>query len=92
MKKKLRHEESCAHEDCHYIAASLAGMGGSFRNSIMREGASRLDCAIRMAHLLEDSLFYVRMYQDRCLEGRERRERMIDEAVELIAKFRGGVE
>ncbi len=48
--------------------------------------------AEELANLLEDSLFYARMYQDQCLEGRRRRERMIDDAVELIAKFRGGVE
>lgn len=43
-----------------------------------------------LADLLEDSLFYARMYQDQCPDGRARREEMIDKAVELIRKFKTG--
>lgn len=83
-------EEPCAHESIHYIAASLAGMGTSFHNSIMSEGSIRLNLATRIASMLEDSLFYARMYQDQCPEGKKRREEMIDDATSMIREFRTG--
>lgn len=83
-------EEPCAHESVHYIAASLSGMGASFHNSVMSEGAVRLNLATRIASMLEDSLFYARMYQDQCADGKKRREEMIDDAVSMIREFRTG--
>ena len=83
-------EEPCAHESVHYIAASLAGMGASFCNTVMSEGAVRLNLSIHIASMLEDSLFYARMYQDQCPEGRARREQMIDDATTMIREFRTG--
>ena len=46
--------------------------------------------AEELANLLDDSLFYARMYRDTSDEGKKRREKMIDEAVELIRKFKTG--
>jgi len=43
-----------------------------------------------LANLLEDSLFYARMYRDTSTDGKKRREKMIDEAIELIRKFKTG--
>jgi hypothetical protein len=43
-----------------------------------------------LATLLEDSLFYARMYRDTCENGRRLREKMIDDAVELLQKFKTG--
>lgn len=83
-------EEPCAHESVHYIAASLSGMGASFHNSVMSEGAVRLNLATRIASMLEDSLFYARMYQDQCADGKKRREEMIDDATSMIREFRTG--
>ena len=83
-------DEPCAHESIHYIASSLAGMGASFHNSIMSEGGIRLNLATRIASMLEDSLFYARMYQDQCPDGRARREDMIDDATSMIREFRTG--
>lgn len=83
-------EEPCAHESVYYIAASLAGMGASFHNSIMSEGGIRLNLATRIASMLEDSLFYARMYQDQSSEGEQRRQQMIDDAVSMIQEFRTG--
>lgn len=83
-------EEPCAHESVHYIAASLSGMGASFHNSVMSEGAVRLNLATRIASMLDDSLFYARMYQDQCADGKKRREEMIDDATSMIREFRTG--
>lgn len=55
-----------------------------------RELQHRLIVACKIAVRLEDSLFYARMYQDRCQEGKARREEMIDDAVDLISVFRHG--
>lgn len=83
-------DEPCAHESVHYVAASLTGMGASFHNSIMREGAVRLNLAIHIATMLEDSLFYARMYRDTSEDGKKRREQMIDDAMSMIREFRTG--
>jgi len=57
---------------------------------VSRELQHRLIVACKIAVLLEDSLFYARMYKDQCHEGRARREEMIDDAVDLISVFRNG--
>ena len=59
-------------------------------DAIARELQHRLIVACKIAVRLEDSLFYARMYQDQCPEGRARREEMIDDAVDLISVFRNG--
>ena len=46
--------------------------------------------AEELANLLDDSLFYARMYRDTSDEGKKRREQMIEKAVELIRKFKTG--
>lgn len=43
-----------------------------------------------LANLLEDSLFYARMYRDTSDDGKRRREQMINDAVELLQKFKTG--
>ena len=58
--------------------------------AIVREIQNRLVIASNIAVRLEDSLFYARMYHDRCQEGKARREEMIDDAVDLISVFRNG--
>ena len=83
-------EEPCAHESVHYIASSLAYMGASFHNSIMAEGAVRLNLATLIASVLEDSLFYARMYQDQCPKGKKQRQQMIDDATSMIREFKTG--
>ena len=69
---------------------SLDQMGVSFRNSIMTEASKRLRCGIAMASILEDALFYARMYKDSCEEGRARREMMIEDALIVMEAFRNG--
>lgn len=46
--------------------------------------------ASKIATLLEDSLFYARMYKDTSEEGYARRSEMIDDAVDLVSVFRNG--
>lgn len=57
---------------------------------LIHELQHRLMMASKIATLLEDSLFYARMYKDQCPDGRARREEMIDDAVDLISVFRNG--
>ena len=58
--------------------------------AITRELIYRLTTAERIVELLEDSLFYARMYRDASEDGKVRREQMIDDAVSLISIFRNG--
>lgn len=57
---------------------------------LARELGYRLMAASKIASILEDSLFYARMFKDSNDEGRSRREEMIDDAVDLISLFRNG--
>lgn len=57
---------------------------------IIRELEHRLMVASKIATLLEDSLFYARMYKDTSEEGYARRSEMIDDAVDLVSVFRNG--
>lgn len=57
---------------------------------LAREIGYRLMVASKIANILEDSLFYARMFKDSSDEGRARREEMIDDAVDLISLFRNG--
>lgn len=61
-----------------------------FQPAMTREIINRLTLAKRIATCLEDSLFYARMFKDSSDEGRARREKMIDDAVDLISLFRNG--
>lgn len=58
--------------------------------AMMRELIYRLTTAERIADLLENAIFYARMYRDTSEDGRARREDMIDDAVSLISIFRNG--
>ena len=80
--------QGCAKVD--YLHESLGRMGVSFRNSIMNEASKRLRCGIAMSSILEDALFYARMYKDSSDAGRERREMMIEDALIVIEAFRNG--
>ena len=57
---------------------------------LAREIGYRLMAASKIASILEDSLFYARMFKDSSDDGRARREEMIDDAVDLISLFRNG--
>ena len=56
----------------------------------IRDAMSRIECGRHLAGLLEDCLFYARIYDDKDVtgEGKLRRERMIDDAVYYITLFR----
>ena len=73
------------------LANSLRDMGVRFQNSVMTEASKRINLGACLANILEDSLFYARMYQDTSEEGRKRREEMIDDALIVMkAFFEGG--
>lgn len=57
---------------------------------IAREAISRLWAAANLAVKLENSMFYVRMYQDTTPEGKIRREELIDDAEAIISVLRNG--
>jgi len=82
--RNLSHDEMvellCRLENASYIPSI----------TITREILRRMTIAERMASLLDDSLFYARMYQDQCPEGKKRREEMIDDATSMIREFRTG--
>ena len=82
--RNMTHDEMvgllCRLEDASYIPPI----------TITREILHRMTIAERIAELLEDSLFYARIYKDASDDGRARREEMIDDAVDLISLFRNG--
>ena len=52
--------------------------------------ALMLETCLRAVELLDDSLFYAQMYQDKSLEGLSRREKMIKESQTIIRFIRTG--
>ncbi len=82
--RNMTHDEMvgllCRLEDASYIPPI----------TITREILHRMTIAERMAELLEDSLFYARMFKDSSDDGRARREDMIDDATSMIREFRTG--
>ncbi len=59
-------------------------------DTTIRDAMSRIECGRHLAGLLEDCLFYARIYEDKDVtgEGKLRRELMIDDAVYYITQFR----
>ena len=57
---------------------------------ILMSTAFLLEACLRAAELLDDSLFYAQMYQDKSLEGLSRREKMIKESQKIISRIRAG--
>jgi hypothetical protein len=57
---------------------------------ILMSTAVMLETCLRAAELLDDSLFYAQMYQDKSLEGLSRREKMIKESQTIISLIRTG--
>lgn len=57
---------------------------------ILMSTAFLLKACLRAAELLNDSLFYAQMYQDKSLEGLSRRETMIQESQKIISLIRAG--
>ena len=57
---------------------------------ILMSTAFLLETCLRAAELLDESLFYAQMYQDKSLEGLSRREKMIKESQKIISLIRTG--
>ncbi len=60
------------------------------RSLLLREAANRLRNASCAATILEDSLFYARMYRDRTADGDHRRRMLIDDAETVVSLIRTG--
>ena len=57
---------------------------------ILMSTAFLLETCLRASELLDESLFYAQMYQDKSLEGLSRREKMIKESQKIIGLIRTG--
>lgn len=60
------------------------------RSPLLREAANRLRNADCATTILEDSLFYARMYRDRTADGDNRRRMLIDDAETVVSLIRTG--
>ena len=57
---------------------------------VLREAANRLRNAECATTILEDSLFYARMYRDTTTDGDNRRRMLIDDAETVVSLIRTG--
>lgn len=57
---------------------------------VLREAANRLRNAECATTILEDSLFYARMYRDTTVEGANLRRMLIDDAETVVSLIRNG--
>ena len=72
------------------LIKNLEWMAHSCQSQIFKEAANRLrnaDCAMT---ILEDSLFYARMYRDTTVEGANLRRMLIDDAETVVSLVRNG--
>lgn len=75
------------------LIKNLEWMAHSCQSQIFKEAANRLRNAECATTILEDSLFYARMYRDTTVEGANLRRMLIDDAETVVWLIRnGGVE
>lgn len=74
----------------HELRAAMETIAYRERNPILDASASRLAHIEAAIGLLDDSLFYARMYKDTSEEGKVLRENLIDDAELIIKLIREG--
>lgn len=74
----------------HELTGKTVAIYEATESDIIAEAASRLGSTSSALSILEDCLFYVRMYKDASQEGRERRETLIEDAETIIQLIRNG--
>ena len=75
------------------LIENLESLAHMMHSPMLREAANRLRNAECAATILEDSLFYARMYRDTTVEGANLRRMLIDDAETVVSLIRdGGVE
>jgi len=71
----------------------LESLAYLMHSPVIKEAANRLRNAECATTILEDSLFYARMYRDTTVEGANLRRMLIDDAETVVSLIRnGGVE
>ena len=74
----------------HALRSAVENIAVRERNPILDASASRMAHIEAAITLLDDSLFYVRMYKDTSPEGKVLRENLIDDSVMIIKLIREG--
>jgi len=72
------------------LIENLESLAHIMQSPMLREAANRLRNASCAATILEDSLFYARMYRDTTVEGANLRRMLIDDAETVVSLIRTG--
>jgi hypothetical protein len=72
------------------LIENLESVAHMMHSPMLREVANRLRNADCVATILEDSLFYARMYRDTTVEGANLRRMLIDDAETVVSLIRNG--
>jgi DNA-binding transcriptional regulator LsrR (DeoR family) len=72
------------------LIENLESVAHMMHSPMLREVANRLRNADCAATILEDSLFYARMYRDTTVEGANLRRMLIDDAETVVSLIRNG--
>ena len=72
------------------LIENLESLAHMMHSPMLREAAKRLRNADCAATILEDSLFYARMYRDTTVEGANLRRMLIDDAETVVSLMRNG--
>ena len=74
----------------HSLEGQMERISELTDSPIISEAASRLSTTATALSILEDTLFYVRMYKDLTPEGKHNRECLIEDADTMIRLIRTG--
>jgi hypothetical protein len=72
------------------LIENLESLAYIMQSPVLREAANRLRNASCATTILEDSLFYARMYRDTTVEGANLRRMLIDDAETVVSLIRTG--
>jgi hypothetical protein len=72
------------------LIENLESVAHMMHSPMLCEAANRLRNADCAATILEDSLFYARMYRDTTVEGANLRRMLIDDAETVVSLIRNG--
>jgi hypothetical protein len=72
------------------LIENLESLAHMMHSPMLCEAANRLRNADCAATILEDSLFYARMYRDTTVEGANLRRMLIDDAETVVSLIRNG--
>jgi hypothetical protein len=72
------------------LIENLESLAHMMHSPMLREAANRLRTADFAANILDDSLFYARMYRDTTVEGAKLRRMLINDAETVVSLIRNG--